>query len=164
MPETLLVIVFLIALVVLKWITKKFRFAFSGRIAMAAMLITTGIAHFVFTEGMSLMLPDFVPYKTALVYFTGVVELAAAIGILIPQYRKPVGWLLIVFFIALIPANIYGALNHVDLEKASYNGNGPNYLWYRIPLQLFFMAWVYFSCLKPGWIEKPIYSQKQPPK
>lgn len=160
MPETLLISVFLIALVVLKLITKKFRFAFSGRIAMATMLITTGIAHFVFTEGMSLMLPEFVPYKTALIYLTGVIELGAAIGILIPRYRKPIGWLLIVFFVIIIPANIYEALHHIDIEKASFDGNGPNYLWYRIPLQLLFIAWVYFSSIKPGLIENRIYSQK----
>ena len=79
MPEIILISVFLIGLIILKIIHKEYRFALSGRIAMAAMLVVTGIAHFVFAEGMSLMLPDFVPYKFELVYFTGVLELMAAV-------------------------------------------------------------------------------------
>ena len=97
MPEIILISVFLIGLIILKIIHKEYRFALSGRIAMAAMLVATGIAHFVFAEGMSLMLPDFVPYKFELVYFTGVLELMAAVGILLPKFRTQTGWLLIVF-------------------------------------------------------------------
>ena len=43
----------------------------SGRIAMSAMLAFTAVAHFVFTKGMTMMLPDFIPYKIETVYLTG---------------------------------------------------------------------------------------------
>lgn len=150
MPETILLGVFLIALIILKIVDKDYQFALAGRIAMAAMMVTTGIAHFVFAEGMSLMLPDFIPYKFELVYFTGVLELMAAIGLLLTKYRKLTGWLLIVFLVLIIPSNIYGTLKHVNLENASFDGDGPNYLWYRIPLQIFFIGWIYLSCIKPS--------------
>jgi uncharacterized membrane protein len=149
MPEFILLSVFLIALITLKILHKEYRFAMSGRIAMAAMLVTTGIAHFVFVEGMSLMLPDFIPYRFELVYFTGIIELMAAIGILLPKYRKWTGWLLILFLVLIIPSNIYATIKYVNLENATFDGQGPGYLWYRIPLQLFFIGWIYLSCIKP---------------
>ena len=149
MPEIILPIVFSIALLILKRIRKQYLFALSARIAMAAMLVSTAIAHVVFAKGMSMMLPDVVPYKTGLVYLTGVLEAAAAVGLLIPTYTRATGWLLIVFFVLLLPANIYAAMNHINLETAAFDGDGPSYLWYRIPLQVFFIAWVYFSCINP---------------
>ena len=152
MPEIILIIVFVISLIILKLLRNEYNFAFSARIAMSAMLITTGIAHFVFVKGFLLMLPDFIPYKTELIYFTGVVELIAAIGILLSKYKKITGWLLIVFLILITPSNIYAAIRHVNLEKATFDGDGPDYLWFRIPLQIFFIAWIYFSCIKPIYL------------
>lgn len=149
MPEIILPIVFCIALLILKRIHKKYLIALSARIAMATMLVSTAIAHVVFAKGMSMMLPDSIPYKTELVYFTGMLEAGATIGLLLPRYRKLTGVLLIVFFICLLPANIYAAMKHVNRERAAFDGDGLDYLWYRIPLQAFFIAWVYFSSVKP---------------
>lgn len=148
MPQIILLSTFLIAFFILKILHKEYRFALSGRIAMAAMLVTTAVAHFVFAKGMTLMLPDFIPYKFELVYFTGVIEMMAAIGLLLPKYRKLTAWLLIVFFVVLLPSNIYATMKHVNLQTATFDGNGPGYLWFRIPLQIFFIGWVYFSALK----------------
>ena len=65
-------------------------------------------------------------------------------GLLIPRLQEITAWLLIVFFIVILPANISAALKHIDYEKGTYEGPGANYLWFRVPLQLFFMAWVYY--------------------
>ncbi|WP_202910416.1 DoxX family protein [Hymenobacter sediminis] len=63
----------------------------AGNGAMAAMLLFTGAAHFAFTQGMMRMLPDWLPAKKAWVYATGVLELAAAVGLLIPGVRMSKG-------------------------------------------------------------------------
>lgn len=149
MPEIILPIVLLLSVFVLKGINKKWEYAFSARIAMAVMLITTGIAHFFYTKGMVIMLPDFIPCKTEIIYTTGIIEMLAAIGILVPKYQKLTGWLLILFFILVLPANIYSAIKQVNMETATYDGGGVKSLWYRVPLQLFFIGWIYFSCIKP---------------
>ncbi|MBK1895876.1 DoxX family protein [Chryseobacterium paridis] len=148
MPEAVLPIVSILSLIIFKIKDREYQYAISARIAMSIMLITAGIAHFVFCKGMSLMLPDFIPYKEEIVYGTGVLEMLAAIGILIPKYQKTIGWLLIVFFILILPANILAASKGLNLKNATYDGNGINYLWYRIPLQIVFILWVYFSCIK----------------
>ena len=83
-----------------------------------------------------------------MVYFTGILELAAAPGLIIPQTRHIAAILLIIFFILLLPANIIAAKQKINIEKASYGGPGLSYLWFRIPLQLFFIVWVlYFAIL-----------------
>ena len=115
---------------------------------MSAMLVFTAIGHFKFTQGMAMMLPESIPYRIALVRFTGVVELAAAIGLLIAQFRVVTGWALIIFFILILPANIYAAVKHVNIEKGAYDGDTIKYLWFRIPLQIVFIIWVYLSCLR----------------
>ena len=147
MPEIVLISVFIIALIVIKLVKGDYQFAWSGRIAMAAMLLLTAGAHVGFDKGMALMLPDFIPFKLELVYLTGVIEAAAAIGLLMPKYQCKTGWLLIAFFILLLPFNIYACLNHVNIETATFDGDDVNYLWFRVPLQVFFIGWVYLSAI-----------------
>ncbi|WP_245776980.1 DoxX family protein [Sinomicrobium oceani] len=121
---------------------------YSGRLAMACMLVLTGTGHFLFTEGMMLMLPEYIPARKAIVLFTGIFEFAAALMLLIPKYRVVTGWVLIVFFVLALPCNIYAAIHNADLHTATYDGAGLPYLWFRIPLQLFFIAWVCLFILK----------------
>ncbi|WP_026309531.1 DoxX family protein [Niabella aurantiaca] len=147
-PLMILILVFVAALVAGKVFQGQYSPAWSGRIAMTAMLLFTAVGHFVFTKGMSLMLPAFVPGRTALVYITGGLEIAAAVGLLIPGVRVPAAWCLVIFFALLLPANIHAALMHVDYQNATFRGSGPSYLWFRVPLQLFFIAWVYLSAVK----------------
>ena len=148
MPEIVLISVFIISLVIIKLVRGNYQFALSGRIAMAAMLLLTAGAHFGFDKGMTLMMPNFIPYKLELVYLTGVIQAAAAIGLLMPKYQHKTAWFLVAFFILLLPFNIYACLNHVNIETAKFDGDGINYLWFRIPLQVFFIGWVYLSAIK----------------
>jgi uncharacterized membrane protein len=144
-PELTLVITFILALFIIRIRRGTYQYALAGRIAMSCMLLVTSIAHFFFVDGMALMMPDFIPFKNVCVYITGILEFAAAIFLLIPKYSRATGWLLILFFLILTPFNIYAAMKHVDMEKVDFTGDGPAYLWYRIPLQLFFMLWVYLA-------------------
>jgi uncharacterized membrane protein len=148
--KTLIILlsVFCVSLLVIRFFDGKFNFSLSARIAMSSMLIFTAVGHFIFTKGMSMMLPPFIPFKTEIVYLTGILEIAAAIGILVPDLRITTGWLLIVFFILILPSNIFAAVNNIDYQKATFDGNGISYLWFRIPLQILFIVWVYLSAIK----------------
>jgi len=146
-PLIVLIAAFLISLLVLRFITGSYDFDFSGRIAMSIMLLFTTIGHFAYTKGMEMMIPNFLPYKRQLVYVTGVIEFLAAVGLLIPNLQYLTGILLILFFILILPANIYAANHQVDYQKGTLNGPGLKYLGFRIPLQFFFITWVYFSAI-----------------
>ncbi len=48
----------------------------------------------------------------------------------------------------ILPANVRSAQRHLNYQTGNYDGPGPRYLWFRVPLQLFFMAWTgYFGIL-----------------
>ncbi len=146
-PLIVLLTVFAISLLTTSITLGHVAFALSGRIAMSAMLVFTAMAHFAFTKGMSMMLPGFIPFKTGIIYLTGIVEIVAAIGLLFQDFRVITAWALIAFFILILPANMYAANMHIDYQKGTFEGNGLNYLWFRIPLQILFIVWVYFSSI-----------------
>ncbi|RZL97183.1 MAG: hypothetical protein EOO88_62895 [Pedobacter sp.] len=146
-PLLVLIAAFLISLVGLEVFSGEWNYRLAGNIAMACMLLFTAIGHFAFTKGMTMMLPDIVPFKKELVYLTGVIEVAAAIGLLVNPLREMTAILLIVFFVLLLPANIHAALKNVDYQKGTYDGQGLTYLWFRVPLQLFFISWIVYFCL-----------------
>ena len=147
-PLIVLISVFAISTLAFKLFKGNYEFTTSGRIAMSVMLAFTAIAHFAFTKGMAMMLPAFIPFKTEVVYLTGIIEIIAAIGLFIPSVRVLTGWLLIVFFILILPTNIYAAINQVDYQKGTLDGNGLVYLWFRIPLQILYIVWVYLTTIK----------------
>lgn len=143
-PLIVLLTVFAVSLLVTKIFHNTFELALSGRIA----LVFTAIGHFAFTKGMSLMIPEFIPFKTETVYITGIAEIIFAVGLLLPDYRVLTAWLLIVFLILVLPANIYASIKQVDYQKATFDGSGLTYLWFRIPLQIFFIVWIYLCSVK----------------
>jgi uncharacterized membrane protein len=147
-PLFILIGAFIISLLATKLFTGESDYFLSGRIAMSSMLFFTASGHFAFTKGMTLMIPDPIPFKKELVYFTGLIEIGAAAGLLIPSFQDLTAWLLILFFILIIPVNINAARRKIDYQKSTANGKGIKYLWFRVPLQLFFIAWVYFFTLK----------------
>jgi len=116
----------------------------AGNGAMAAMLLFTGAAHFAFTQGMTQMLPVWLPFRRAWVYGTGVLEIAAAVGLLWPPARTAAAWALLAFFAAVLPANIHAARLHLNYQQGDATGPSLRYLWFRVPLQLLFMAWTWY--------------------
>jgi uncharacterized membrane protein len=119
---------------------------FAGNIAMSVMLLFTAIGHFKFKTSMAAMIPLFIPRKVEIVIVTGILEILFAIGLGIESTRYYTGIALILFLIAVLPANIYAAKNKINYEDLFKNGPGIEYLWFRIPFQFFLIGWVwYFS-------------------
>lgn len=147
-PLIVLLTVFLISIFIIKLITRKYDFCLAARIGMCAMLLFTAIGHFAFTKGMAMMIPPIIPFKTEIIYVTGCLEVILGICLLVPRLSVYSGWILIVFFMLLLPANIYASIKHIDYQKASFDGNGLSYLWFRIPLQFLFIMWTYVSTIK----------------
>ncbi len=156
-PLIVLISVFVIGLIVIKLRTKKIDWQLAGRIAMSAMLVFTSIAHFVFTDGMTAMIPEIFSYKKEIVYVTGGLEMLFAIGLLIPKIKAITGWILIIFFISVLPANIKASMENINYQTGEFDGHGIEYLWFRIPLQILFIAWVFYTSIKNY---KPVPSQK----
>jgi len=147
-PLFVLICVFAASLIGTRVFKRRFDYKLAGRIALAVMLLFTSMGHFVFTEGMTIMLPDFVPFRTELVYLTGIIEILAAVGMFIPRLRRITGILLMFFFVLVLPSNIYAAVKHVNYETGTFDGQGISYLWFRIPFQVLLIWWTYFFVMK----------------
>jgi uncharacterized membrane protein len=134
---------------------QKFTTDLVGRTALALMLVFTGSAHFFMEDQMVKMLPDFLPGKYMIIYLTGIIEFIAAVGLMIKKTSRLASVMLILFFVSVLPANIIGSLNHVELGGME---NGRVYLFFRIPVQLFFIGWVYYFGIRTnlGWPGKPV--------
>lgn len=118
---------------------------FYGVLGLSLLFIFAGFGHFIKTETMARLLPPWAPFPVLIVYVTGIIEFIVAAGLLNPKYRKRFGWVAIVLFIAFLPANIYGAYSRVELGGHEW---GLSYLILRVPLQLVFIFWAYWFCIR----------------
>lgn len=153
-PLIVLLAIFTISLFTVKLIQGKYSVVLSARIAISGMLLFTALGHFLFTDGMSMMISEFIPLKKELIYFTAILEIGSAIGLHLPQIRSITAWLLIIFFIAILPANIKASFEHLNYQTTTYDGKGLAYLWIRVPLQILFITWVFFSSIRITKIKK----------
>ena len=94
--------------------------------ALAAVFLVMGVSHFLPGPGraMGAMIPPALkrpgmPSARLLVAFTGVCEIAGAIGILLPFTRLAAGLALVVFLIAVFPANAFAAAHREKFGRAA---------------------------------------------
>ncbi len=112
---------------------------------LAVFFTVAGANHFISPATYLPMMPDYLPWHLALVYASGVAEMAGGIGICFPNWRRLAGWGLIALLVAIFPANVHMLTNAVPLNGK----NIPEWiLWVRLPLQAVLIAWVYVSCVK----------------
>ena len=115
----------------------------AARIGLAVMFLFTAASHFSSLKyDLAAMIPPPLTGALWLIYLTGVLEAAGAIGLLIPRLRRLAAWGLIALLIGLFPANVYAALTGVALGGAAATP-----LWFRTPLQLFWIAVVWQTTL-----------------
>lgn len=142
---SILFVTFILALLGTKLLQGSWDFLFSGNLGMAVFIIFTGLSHFKFQKGMAMMIPEFMPAKMFWVYFTGIIEIAAGIGLVIPFIRETTAILLIIFYILVFVANINSSKKKINIFKADYTGPGIKYLYTeRIPMQIILIAWTWY--------------------
>lgn len=113
------------------------------RVGLAVMLCFTAAAHFnSMRPDLIRMVPPAVPNPALMVTFTGVCEILGAMGLLVPQTRRIAAVALIVFLVAVLPANVHAARAAVTLGGAAATPMVP-----RIAMQLLFIALVWWA----GW-------------
>ena len=113
--------------------------AFS-RSALALVMVVAGTLHFVATDAYVAIMPDYLPLHRELVYLSGVFELVFGLGLLFRGTRELSGILLILLFIAVLPANINLAIQNI--QPAGYHIPAV-LLWARLPLQLVLIYWAW---------------------
>lgn len=111
------------------------------RVVLALSIITVGMLHFAKPAPFVKIVPPQLPYPLELVYISGFFEILGGIGLLVPLVSVAAAWGLIALFVAVFPANINMAVNHIDLE-----GVPPSQAlyWARLPLQAVLIAWAWW--------------------
>jgi uncharacterized membrane protein len=118
---------------------------------MGPLYIIAGVMHFVVPELYVQIVPPFLPGRLALVYLSGVAEIAVGIGLLIPRTRRYAAWATIALLVAIFPANVYMATHGVVIEGVP-GGGDPSQLvrWGRLPLQGVLILWAFWYTLPPS--------------
>lgn len=142
---TILFVTFILSLLATKIFQGNWDFLFSGNLGMAVFILFTGFSHFKFQKGMAMMIPDFIPAKIFWVYLTGIIEIVAGIGLMIPSIRELTAILLIIFYILVFVANINSSRKNINIFKADFTGPGMSYLYKeRIPMQIILILWTWY--------------------
>ncbi len=114
------------------------------RAPVGVLFITTGILHFTSPEAFEAIIPPVLPAPRALVFASGIAELAGGIGILNRRWAKRAGWWLIATLVTIFPANVGMAL------AAERFPQFPEWaLWARLPLQALLIALVWQAAGRP---------------
>lgn len=114
-----------------------------ARWALALFFVAAGINHFIMPELYLGMMPRWVPAPEAANAIAGVAEILGGLGVLVPATRRMAGWGLLALLVAIFPANL-----HVALEgKMPGTALSPAALWLRLPFQVLFLAWVWWTTL-----------------
>jgi uncharacterized membrane protein len=108
-------------------------------------MVLAGINHFIDPATYVAMMPSALPWHLELVYASGVFEILGGLGLIHPRTRRLAGWGLIALLVAIFPANLNMAVNHLPLGGQVV----PEWaLWARLPLQIVFILWAW-------WVSRP---------
>lgn len=115
-------------------------------IVLAAVFVAMGITHFVpsVARGMAAIIPPSFKARVSgrvLVRLTGVCEILGGVGLLIPPLRVFAAIALIVFLVAVFPANAYAAQHPERFGRASIP------FWPRLAAQLALIALLVLAAL-----------------
>ena len=119
------------------------------RAGLGAFFIVAGLAHFAAPHLYDPMMPSWLPAEShrPLIYLSGLAELAGGIGVFTPRFRRPAAWGLIALLVGIFPANLHVALDPAAGEAFGFSRTA---LWLRLPFQGVFVAWVWWTCLRPA--------------
>ena len=111
------------------------------RWVLTIFMVGAGVNHFLVPATYVGMMPAELPVPLTLVYISGVAEILGGLGLILPATRRLAAWGLIALFVAVFPANLNMALNHLPLGDRGVPGWA---LWARLPLQGVLIAWAWY--------------------
>lgn len=104
---------------------------------MSSFYILAGIMHFVKPKFFLAIVPPYLPNPKAMVFWSGIFEMALGVGLLFENRRSFSATGIILLLIAVFPANLYMAYGE-KFQKMS-----PLIRWGRLPIQLVLIWWAY---------------------
>ncbi|MGZ8579802.1 MAG: DoxX family protein [Actinomycetota bacterium] len=115
-----------------------------ARWVLAALMVVAGVAHFVALDSFLLLVLSWLPWPTAIVWVTGVMEIGLGAGLVFApagEWRRSVGRLLAVFLLIVYVGNISQAVSGVDAFGLDTDAER----WGRLVFQPVLIAWALWS-------------------
>ncbi len=138
----------LVAGTAVAWLFGRRRLTWQDHVrrGFGAAMIVAGLSHLARPEPFLQHLPDWMPAPDATVAVTGIVEMALGVLMYWPRrFRDRIGIALASYLIAVFPANLYVAIEGIDVQGQP---DGP-YPWLRLPLQAVFVFLAWWSTRTP---------------
>ena len=107
------------------------------RALLSLAMVAVGSLHFLRPQGFVQIVPAWLPAPLALVYLSGAFEILGGLGLLLARTRRAASLGLVALYVAVFPANVNMAVNHIQLGEAHLP---PAALWARLPLQAVLIA------------------------
>ncbi len=145
----MLFLTLLVAGTAVAWLLGRRRLTWRDHVrrGFGAAMIVAGLSHLVRPEPFLQHLPDWMPAPDATVAVTGILEMALGALMYGPRrFRDRTGLTLAMYLVAVFPANVYVALEGIDVEGQP---DGP-YPWLRLPLQALFVFLAWWSTRTPA--------------
>ncbi|HEV8320402.1 MAG TPA: DoxX family membrane protein [Myxococcota bacterium] len=108
-------------------------------------MVGSGINHFWAPGAYVAMMPAILPWPLGLVYVSGAFEILGGLGLILRATRRPAAVGLIALLLAVFPANVNMAVNHLPLAGHVLPAWA---LWARLPFQALFIVWA-------AWYARP---------
>ena len=108
-------------------------------IIMTLFYTMAGTNHFINPDWYVRIVPPILPFKTAIVYISGILEIILGSLLIFPKTRFIAGWGLIILLVAVYPANIYVALTNGEAMDIT-----PLIAWGRLPFQFVLIGLAYW--------------------
>lgn len=115
----------------------------AARVGLVVMFAFTGSTHFTeMKHDYAAMVPPPFTGRLWVIYLTGLLEIAGAVGLLMRPTRRLAGICLLLLLLALFPANVYAAMQSVQ-----FRGAPPTDIWPRGLIQAVFLFTVWWSTI-----------------
>jgi len=105
------------------------------------MFLASGVLHVVNPAAFEWLMPPWLPFQTELIVVSGVMELAAALGLILKLRWAPL--LTVLTLLAVWPANWWFAI-----DSLTTNPDIALIAWLRLPLQLPLLWWAWKAPVK----------------
>ena len=119
---------------------------------LALFFVAAGVTHFTNPGFFVDIVPPALPAPLALVYVSGVFEIAGGLAVLWPASRAVAGVGLVLLLLAVYPANLYMAFAP---ERFVAQGTPLWALYARLPMQFVFIAWAWWATRRDGAAATP---------
>lgn len=119
-----------------------------SRALLGAAYLLAGVLHVLVPAPFLGITPDWVPFPQAVIFATGLCEIAGSVALFVPRLRWWAGVMLAAYAVCVYPANVKHAVDYVQ------HGTGGLSLWYHVPrllLQPVLVWWALFAGAVIDW-------------